>query len=118
MRGVLTLMSRIGKNPVPVPDGVTIDLNGQVITASGPKGNDYKFEIEKYIKTNKPFVIALNTKTFINNKLIDIFAACNPLKLIADADLYKSVNAPLAVPEALLSNPLKKKFKKIKLLDL
>lgn len=31
-------MSRIGKNAVVVPKGVTIDLNGQQISASGPKG--------------------------------------------------------------------------------
>ena len=31
-------MSRIGKNPVAVPKGVTVDLKGQAIAAKGPKG--------------------------------------------------------------------------------
>jgi large subunit ribosomal protein L6 len=31
-------MSRIGKKPVPVPKGVTATVNGQVVTAKGPKG--------------------------------------------------------------------------------
>lgn len=31
-------MSRIGKNAVVVPKGVTIDLKGQQLSASGPKG--------------------------------------------------------------------------------
>lgn len=31
-------MSRIGKNPVAVPKGVTVDIKGQDITVSGPKG--------------------------------------------------------------------------------
>src|SRR5690554_3762649 len=31
-------MSRIGKKPVPVPQGVTATVNGQTITAKGPKG--------------------------------------------------------------------------------
>jgi large subunit ribosomal protein L6 len=31
-------MSRIGKYPVPVLEGVTVDVNGQVVTAKGPKG--------------------------------------------------------------------------------
>jgi 4-hydroxy 2-oxovalerate aldolase len=88
-----------------------------LLIASGPKANDYKFEIEKYIKSKKPYVIALNTNVGINNKLINIFAACNPLKLIADVDLYKSLNSPLAVPKSLLSEDLKRKFKNIKLLD-
>jgi len=31
-------MSRIGKNPVPVPSGVTVTLEGSRITVKGPKG--------------------------------------------------------------------------------
>lgn len=31
-------MSRIGKRPITIPDGVTADLSGSTITARGPKG--------------------------------------------------------------------------------
>jgi large subunit ribosomal protein L6 len=31
-------MSRIGKRPVPVPKGVTANVEGQTVTAKGPKG--------------------------------------------------------------------------------
>jgi len=31
-------MSRIGKNPVAVPSGVTVTLNGNTVTVKGPKG--------------------------------------------------------------------------------
>jgi len=31
-------MSRIGKNPVPVPQGVSVDLAGSVLTAKGRLG--------------------------------------------------------------------------------
>ena len=31
-------MSRIGKKPVPVPAGVTATVDGQKVTAKGPKG--------------------------------------------------------------------------------
>ena len=31
-------MSRIGKKPVPVPKGVTAKIEGQTVTAKGPKG--------------------------------------------------------------------------------
>lgn len=31
-------MSRIGKNPVPVPAAAKVDLNGQTLTVKGPKG--------------------------------------------------------------------------------
>lgn len=32
-------MSRIGKMPVQVPDGVEVGVNGQIVTVRGPKGN-------------------------------------------------------------------------------
>ena len=31
-------MSRIGKNPVEIPDGVSVDISGQVVTAKGKQG--------------------------------------------------------------------------------
>ena len=31
-------MSRVGKAPIPIPEGVSIDKNGNVIKANGPKG--------------------------------------------------------------------------------
>ena len=31
-------MSRIGKYPVPVPDGVTVTIDGQTVTVAGPNG--------------------------------------------------------------------------------
>ena len=88
-----------------------------LMLASGPKMKDYKDEIEKYIKIKKPFVMALNTNVIINKKLIDVIVACNPLNLIADADLYKNLSLPVIVPKSLLSNQLRKKFEKIKILD-
>ncbi|WP_367714678.1 50S ribosomal protein L6 [Nitratireductor sp. GISD-1A_MAKvit] len=37
-------MSRIGKKPVPVPQGVTAQIEGQTVTAKGPKG-ELKFVV-------------------------------------------------------------------------
>jgi large subunit ribosomal protein L6 len=31
-------MSRIGKSPIPLPEGVTVDITGAEVTVSGPKG--------------------------------------------------------------------------------
>lgn len=31
-------MSRIGRAPIPIPDGVTVDISGQNVVVSGPKG--------------------------------------------------------------------------------
>jgi large subunit ribosomal protein L6 len=32
-------MSRIGKQPIPVPSGVTVSLEGQTVKVKGPKGS-------------------------------------------------------------------------------
>ena len=31
-------MSRVGKNPIPIPDGVTVTVDGASVTVKGPKG--------------------------------------------------------------------------------
>ncbi len=57
-------MSRIGKSPIPIPDGVKVSLNGNSITVEGPKGKlsmdihpDMRVEInesEKVIRVFRP----------------------------------------------------------------
>lgn len=32
-------MSKIGKNPIAIPDGVKVSINGDLVTVEGPKGN-------------------------------------------------------------------------------
>jgi 4-hydroxy 2-oxovalerate aldolase len=88
-----------------------------LLVASGPKAKDYKNEIETYIKNKKPYVIAVNTDINIEKKLIDIYAACNPLKLIANTENYKNLKSPLAIPKTLINNSIKKKLNKIKVFD-
>ena len=88
-----------------------------ILVSSGPKIDEYKKEIESYIIQKKPVVIALNTFVPIKKELIDLYLACNPLRLIADAKLYKSIKSPLVVPKSLLSDFLKEKFRNIKILN-
>ena len=45
-------MSRIGKLPVIIPDGVEVTINGQVVTAKGPLGTE-SVEIRPEIKIKK-----------------------------------------------------------------
>ncbi|RLJ69810.1 LSU ribosomal protein L6P [Hydrogenivirga caldilitoris] len=57
-------MSRIGKNPIPIPDGVKVHLKGNEITVEGPKGKlsmnfhpDMKVTVdekEKQIRVERP----------------------------------------------------------------
>ena len=94
-----------------------INNKNVLLISSGPKFLEFKKEIEKYIIKNKPYVIALNTSVKVNRKLIDLYVACNPLKLLAEAKSFKSIKSPLAVPASLLSKKLKRKFRNLKILD-
>ena len=38
MRGLLKIMSRVGKNPINIPNEVSVSFNDQLLTVSGPKG--------------------------------------------------------------------------------
>lgn len=88
-----------------------------LLLSSGPKLNEYKKEIEKFIIRKNPYVIALNTDVEINKKLINLHVACNPLKLMVEVDKYKNILTPLVVPLSTLSNQVIKKFKKIKIFN-
>ena len=41
-------MSRIGKKPVAIPEGVTASVDGQTVTAKGPKG-ELQFVVNKEV---------------------------------------------------------------------
>ena len=59
----------------------------------------------------------MNTSVKINKKLIDMYVACNPLRLLADSNPYRNIKSPIVLPATLLSKKLKKKFSNIKILD-
>ena len=51
-------MSRIGLNPVSIPEGVSVNVNGSVVNVKGPKGelnqkfdSDFKIKIEDNVLT-------------------------------------------------------------------
>lgn len=62
-------MSRVGKYPVVVPAGVTINLNGQVVKAKGKMGElSYTFaeDVEVKLDDNKIWVSPIQAETGIN----------------------------------------------------
>jgi large subunit ribosomal protein L6 len=74
-------MSRIGKNPVTVPSGVTVTINGSDVTVKGPKGElsrkfhpNMKIELaDGQLTVSRPNDLKLNrslhglTRTLLNN---------------------------------------------------
>ena len=81
-------MSRIGKKPVPIPEGVTVEWKGEEIVVTGPKGTlsyrphpDMKIEIDteaREIRVQRPndlkFFKALHgtTRQILNNMVIGV----------------------------------------------
>ncbi len=57
-------MSRIGKKPVPVPAGVTATVNGQTVTAKGPKG-------ELFFVANDEVVVKLEDNNAVSVAPVD-----------------------------------------------
>ena len=52
-------MSRIGKKPIDIPSGVEVKIDGNVVTAKGPKGTEsveYRDEVKVSIKDNQVIV--------------------------------------------------------------
>jgi large subunit ribosomal protein L6 len=62
-------MSKIARNPVPIPDGVTVEVNGQEVKAKGPKGElvnqvhgEVKVELQD-IDNGKQVVVSPRSKS-------------------------------------------------------
>jgi large subunit ribosomal protein L6 len=45
-------MSRIGRAPIPIPDGVTVDITGQKVVVTGPRG-ELRHTIVEPIRINR-----------------------------------------------------------------
>ena len=79
-------MSRIGKKPVVIPSGVTVDINGSKVTVKGTKGSltrtftpEMKITVEDgHIKVERPNDEKRNkslhglTRTLLNNMVIGV----------------------------------------------
>src|SRR4051794_22820720 len=79
-------MSRVGKKPVEVPNGVTVNVDGQNVTAKGPKGQlalrlvddveasmqDGKVEVKPRGDTKRARSMWGMQRTLINNLLVGV----------------------------------------------
>jgi len=86
-------MSRIGKNPIDIPDGVEVKINGQEICVKGPKGE---------LKWNYPAGI----KVSIQDKKIVV-------ERPSDSKLYKSLHGTTRSIIANMINGTSKGYKKV-----
>jgi len=92
----------------------TINKRDVLIIGSGPSSKTHAQAIERFIKKIKPYVIALNTKNSINQKLINARAACHTFRLLTEYKDYKNLQQPLILPYSNLSKSIREKLKNIK----
>ena len=88
-----------------------------LIIGSGPGVVAHQRVIEGFIKKNNPFVIALNTQSSVASELIDIRAACHPIRLLADCAEHATFSQPLATPASQLPESVIKALGNKELLD-
>ncbi|MDD2725034.1 MAG: aldolase catalytic domain-containing protein [Methylovulum sp.] len=73
-----------------------------LILGTGQGAKAHGLALENFIQQKKPFVIALNTQKAVDDKLIDIRAACHPVRLLADCEEHARLPHPLATPVSML----------------
>lgn len=81
-----------------------------LILGSGPSVTNHSQALESFIRRREPYVIALNAQPSLSEDLIDIRAACHPLRLITDCDAHMRLPTPLAIPASMLPEEIKSKF--------
>lgn len=73
-----------------------------LIVGAGPSAQRYREAVAAYVQARRPFVIALNTQDAVPVGLVDMRAACHPVRLLADCDRYADFSEPLATPASML----------------
>lgn len=94
-------------------------MEGQdvLILGTGPSVARHRPALEAYIRREKPLVLALNTQTVIAPELIDLRAACNPMRLLADAEEHCKLPQPLITPVSMLPESFLAAIRNKELLD-
>lgn len=82
-----------------------------LLLGAGPSVQQHRQAIEDFIRIRQPMVVALNTQSSIQQELIDVRIACNPVRLLADCKEYVKLSQPLIVPASMLPVDVVKSLK-------
>lgn len=91
--------------------------NDVLIIGTGPSVARHQKAIEAYILKHKPYVIALNAQQTIDESLINVRAACHPVRLLADCQEYLQLPQPLITPASMLPEDVKNELSQKTLFD-
>lgn len=88
-----------------------------IILGAGPGAKKHKLALEKYIKRYSPVVIALNKQTPLDQDLIDVRAACHPIRLVADHEDHLNLPQPLITPFSMIPEDVSSLYQGKEILD-
>ena len=77
-------------------DGRTV-----LIVGPGAEGVARRDDIEAYIRTTDPVVVALNAIPPVDPALVDLYAICHPVRALIDADTIKGITRPVVMPRGI-----------------
>ncbi len=112
-------MSRIGKQPIPVPAGVKVDLNGQHIKVTGSKGTlekdiiedievvveDNAIKVNNRVETTKVNAFRGLTRSLINNMVVGVVDGFKKVLIIEGVGYKASVSGQKLTLNVGYSNP-------------
>ncbi len=78
-----------------------------LLLGTGPGVARHRKALERYIRQEKPLVLALNTQSAIDAELIDLRVACHPVRLLADCEAHVNLPQPLITPFSMLPEDVK-----------
>lgn len=69
-----------------------------VILGAGKSLKTCGYALESYIKSQKPFVIALNATKSVEENLINLRVTCHPVRMISDTKKYEALDQNFVMP--------------------
>lgn len=119
-------MSRIGKQPIDVPGGVKIDLKGQHLTVTGPKGTlsrdiiadievditDNVITVKNRVETTKVNAFRGLTRTLISNMVIGVVDGFKKVLMIEGVGYKANVSGSTLTLNVGYSNAVEYKLAK------
>jgi large subunit ribosomal protein L6 len=113
-------MSRIGKQPIPVPAGVKVELAGQLLTVTGAKGTlkreivqdidvqiqDNVIHVSNRIENTKVNAFRGLTRTLINNMIIGVVDGFKKILIIEGVGYKANVSGTTLTLNVGYSNPV------------
>jgi large subunit ribosomal protein L6 len=113
-------MSRVGKLPVAIPQGVTVEVKGSVVSVKGPKGaltQDYRPEVTISVADEKVVVDRMDDskqaksmhglyRNLVNNMVIGVSEGFKKVLLINGVGYRAEVQGQILVLNLGYSNPV------------